>query len=71
MSRNYVIKAKEMAWSGAYPEDEPYLNPFKNHLSNVFNSEYRAQVWMETFINECHEAMLKDAENADGEADHS
>lgn len=60
--------ARKMAWAGAFPDEERLLNPYKNELSKVWNAENLAERWRDAFLAECHEIMIRDAEDAADEA---
>ena len=63
--------AKNMAFKGGCPEDEPFLNPYKNDYRKVWNSSNLADVWRDAFLEECQEIMIRCAEDDADEAYHS
>ena len=61
-------EAREVAWSGAFEDEEPLLNPYKNKRAGAWMAQEKAQKWRNAFLDECHEQMIKNAEDDADEA---
>lgn len=63
MTRYRDIKGHaRIAAQKASTEDEPYLNPYKNRLSRVWNAHPYTGYWRKAFLDECNGLEIADSE---------